>query len=69
VITDRNLTEFAVVMEAARTCETLINFYRQHDITTQKTAIFEINKFYLPKKGTQTLNTTVNVLTELNTIK
>jgi hypothetical protein len=28
------------MMEAARTSETLVNFYRLHGTTTQKTAIF-----------------------------
>jgi hypothetical protein len=30
------------MMEAARTSETLVNFYRPHGATTQKTAIFEL---------------------------
>jgi hypothetical protein len=29
-----------LMMEAARTSETLVNFYRLHGATTQKTAIF-----------------------------
>jgi hypothetical protein len=30
----------ALMMEAARTFETLVNFYQTHGATTQKTAIF-----------------------------
>jgi hypothetical protein len=30
----------ALMMEAARTSETLVNFYQIHGATTQKTAIF-----------------------------
>jgi hypothetical protein len=30
----------AVMMEAARSSETLVNFYRLYSTTTQKTAIF-----------------------------
>jgi hypothetical protein len=34
------------MMEAARTSETLVNFYQIHGATTQKTAIFEENTVY-----------------------